>query len=640
MSAVNLELADLALLARLTPDLDFTDAERQEALLENQSRDFNAVPGSGKTSLLAAKLLLLAQKWPHAAKGICILSHTNVAREEIVRRLARTDKGSRLLTYPHFIGTIHGFVNQFLALPLLRSAGVSVDVIDDVAFAKRALARLQGNQYFKLRAWLNRQMNGDALVEQLFYKGPKLILTSEAGGLPGPTSDSGKQLEELKAHLMSRGVFRHRDMFAFALSALESHRHLLDVIHRRFPRVFVDEMQDTSWEQEDILNLLFDGKSLMQRFGDVDQKIIPNDDDARLTFPRVGHGSISTSKRFGPRIAAAVASVSIKNQAVVGVAPDHINPVLLLYKTADAGRVVRHFGKLVVDRFDEDALRDKTVRAMCARKAGDGGVEPGRHLIDYWPSYAQLAIAPAGVDGGFRSLVDRIALVRQPGSLGDHAADARKVVLLILQAAKAPVAAGVRDARALLRAVSETQGNALQLQVLIRDLVLEPTLLATQEARQALPNLLYNRLKALLPDDMSQADFLALDVFIQLAAPMHAPPPEPPTLCRLVHSGRELEFSLGTVASMKGETHLASLVLEAYGGTSRRLDLGLALPAIAGTAKGLHKLTDLQQWQLRNVYVAMSRPTHFLCLAANANRVDKETCEALMAKGWQVELLA
>ena len=73
----------LAELRFLTPDLDFTDAERQAVLLATGSCDVNAAPGSGKTTVLAAKLLLLARKWPHDTRGICVLSHTNVAREEV-----------------------------------------------------------------------------------------------------------------------------------------------------------------------------------------------------------------------------------------------------------------------------------------------------------------------------------------------------------------------------------------------------------------------------------------------------------------------------------------------------------------------------------------------------------------------------
>lgn len=97
---------DLEALATLTPDLNFEDDDRRAVLLENQSRDINAAPGSGKTTVLAAKLLILARKWEAARSGICVLSHTNVARDEIQRRLGKSIEGSRLLTYPHFIGTI------------------------------------------------------------------------------------------------------------------------------------------------------------------------------------------------------------------------------------------------------------------------------------------------------------------------------------------------------------------------------------------------------------------------------------------------------------------------------------------------------------------------------------------------------
>lgn len=106
----------------------------------------------------------------------------------------------------------------------------------------------------------------------------------------------------------------------------------------------------------------------------------------------------------------------------------------------------------------------------------------------------------------------------------------------------------------------------------------------------------------------------------------------------VVHKERELGFSLGTMAIMKGETHLASLVLESYGGKSQRLDVSQALPAIAGVGK-LGKLGLTHKAQMRNLYVAMSRPTAFLCLAANAARVDDVTRAGLVTKGWQIESL-
>ena len=107
------------------------DETRREILRSNDSFDVQACPGSGKTTLLVAKLAILGARWPHARRGICVLSHTNVARQEIESKLAGTAVGRRLLAYPHFVGTIHGFVNEFLALPLLRSEGHHVRLIDD-----------------------------------------------------------------------------------------------------------------------------------------------------------------------------------------------------------------------------------------------------------------------------------------------------------------------------------------------------------------------------------------------------------------------------------------------------------------------------------------------------------------------------
>lgn len=636
MTSVLLESQDLGHLVQFVPDLSFDDPERQAALLENGSRDFNAVPGSGKTSLLAAKLLLLARRWPHTYKGICILSHTNVAREEITRRLAASVEGSRLLAYPHFIGTIHGFVNQFLAMAALRCRELKVDVIDDGVFAKRAWSLAMSNRYGKLRAWLSNQPNAEALVSTLFYKNATLEVVSEGGKLPNANSPTRKQMIALKRELADGGVFRHRDMFAYAELALAEHPHLLDVVHRRFPMVFIDEMQDTSWEQEDILNRLFDNRSVVQRFGDVDQKIISGDPEVdKATFPRAGHGTISTSKRFGKRIAEAVASVRVSQLPVLGEADDVCSPVLLLYNTTNINRVVYRFGEFVIDRFAPNALTNSAVRAMCARRGGEANVVPGRHMGDYWPAFKRLQQSPT--KDNLQILLQCQPASRQRPTLAERAADVRRGVLLALRAAKAPVADGVRDGRALLRLVKEQQGDAVQLQKLIRELTLSATSLVSPDGRAALASRMYMHLVNLLPQGMTADEFAALDLFANPLVEEDEPTEgEPPTVCTVVHSGRELECSLGTVAGMKGETHVASLVLESYGGRSRRFDLQMALPFIAGIDKKFDKLTSTQQVQMRNLYVAMSRPTQFLCLAVNESRVDAQTRAALEAKGWEV----
>lgn len=98
-----------------------------------------------------------------------------------------------------------------------------------------------------------------------------------------------------------------------------------------------------------------------------------------------------------------------------------------------------------------------------------------------------------------------------------------------------------------------------------------------------------------------------------------------------------MEF--GSVAYMKGERRLATLVMESFGWRARRFDLKLALPVLAGVEARNARMTDHQLALLRNLYVGMSRPTSFLCIAANEGRVTDDCRRGLVGQGWVVEHL-
>ncbi|MCD4665649.1 MAG: UvrD-helicase domain-containing protein [Bacteroidales bacterium] len=97
----------------------FIDAnnERIEVIKEiDKNLDIVACPGSGKTTVLLAKLLILADRMPFEdGGGICVLTHTNVAIDEIKARLGNSS--SKLFSYPNFFGTIQSFVDKYLAKP-------------------------------------------------------------------------------------------------------------------------------------------------------------------------------------------------------------------------------------------------------------------------------------------------------------------------------------------------------------------------------------------------------------------------------------------------------------------------------------------------------------------------------------------
>lgn len=91
-------------------------------------------------------------------------------------------------------------------------------------------------------------------------------------------------------------------------------------------------------------------------------------------------------------------------------------------------------------------------------------------------------------------------------------------------------------------------------------------------------------LKPYLPDELEIEAFKALSVFDEPEDVARVGLAPAVTTCHMLDQGRSLQIDVGTVASMKGEAHSASLVLESYGGISRKFDVALGLEYIAGGA--------------------------------------------------------
>ena len=108
----------------------FDELERVKFIKNLETRDLLAVPGSGKTTALQAKLYCLAKQMPFDDNsGALVLSHTNKAVEEIEKKLR--NHCPQLFQHPNFIGTVQSFVNDFLAKPYYCSHnGHKVEMIE------------------------------------------------------------------------------------------------------------------------------------------------------------------------------------------------------------------------------------------------------------------------------------------------------------------------------------------------------------------------------------------------------------------------------------------------------------------------------------------------------------------------------
>ncbi|ROM58623.1 UvrD-helicase domain-containing protein [Pseudomonas rhodesiae] len=475
------------------------------------------------------------------------------------------------------------------------------------------------------------------MLEGLVYKGASLDLASEFGSLPKPGAKTLPAIVGIKEKLAAEGVFRHADMFAYAERLLTLFPKVRTQLSRRFPIVFIDEMQDTSWEQERLLQLMFDETVTLQRFGDINQRILGSSEGAEnLTFPRGDVLPISSSKRFGPHIAKSVSRTQLAGTAVTGEAQDRHPSMLIVYSTGRVQDVISTFGGQVLDRFSDTDLTSGKVKALCARKQGDAQKQlAGRTLLDYWP-------ASGGDQSPGLKLVRFWALVGGPkpavnASFSSRFEEIRRALFLVLRAAKAEIVEGLKTDHQLIRKLRDADEDVSAFRLLIRDLCMKNVSDMDEARRIRIVNFLYVNLRPLLPNHMTPQIFAALPVFERPGAmAIHG---ARRSICSIEKNGRSLDIHIGTLASMKGETHLATLVMESLGHPSRRFDLQLALPIIAGIGTRSGKMPETQLSQFRNLYVGMSRPTSFLCLAVNAERVSEECKTALTDQGWTITCL-
>lgn len=129
------------------------DDERVEFLKNLNTIDLQAVPGSGKTTVLLAKLLIFERYMPFKnGSGILVISHTNAAIDEIKSRIGAYCP--KLFSYPNFVGTIQSFVNEFLAKPYIsQKFNIHINKVDTNLFENHLLSE------FKRIAWSVSSVN-------------------------------------------------------------------------------------------------------------------------------------------------------------------------------------------------------------------------------------------------------------------------------------------------------------------------------------------------------------------------------------------------------------------------------------------------------------------------------------------------
>lgn len=611
------------------------DHDRVRVLREHESADIWACPGSGKTTLLGAKLYLLATQWVLPHRGICALSHTNVAKEEITNRLVGTP-ARKLLSAPHFVDTIQRFVHEFLAIPaLVQKFGVRPrHMMSNEQFAAEMNKSLQQPQYTTARKWLERQSNPDEILAKVRFSGTDLKI--EVPRLKDHEGPSYGAIKEVKLTLASRGLFTYRDMYPLGSWYIATYPVMVEVLAHRFPIVFFDETQDTDAEQWQLLSSIFDGRSVVQRFGDHNQAIFEtlSSESSGCDFPRKTHLQLSKSMRYSRSIARLVENLSLTaGVTLIGneARPDR-DHAIIQFDPLTAHLVLPRYAAYVLDQFND---RTDEIQAYAVGAIGKSASN------DHFPA----CIAHYWADYEHKSNFS----VRRPTCFAEH--------ILLAQSEVAETGSVQKGIRLLAAAVAEV-------------LRLENCRIGVSERLG--PDLLMDTLRLTSPavwNDLSAAFVEVLSfsrarddrevirelkligpVIIQILGRrpgaskpffMGNPtgldeltPPRSAQSRNRFHfekEGKSIDVQVGTIHSVKGQSHDATLVLETR---YRTYDLDRCKLFLLGERPKRINISDSRH--LRRVYVGVTRPRELLALAMQRDHLTEDDRLRLQDLGWHL----
>ncbi|WP_026573932.1 UvrD-helicase domain-containing protein [Bacillus sp. UNC438CL73TsuS30] len=611
------------------PNGDTFSEEKRSILCCLESKDIVACPGSGKTTTLLAKLSIIGDHLHELNnKGICVLTHTNVAIDEIRERLDVDSK--KLFEYPNYFGTIQSFINQYLAIPYFRNQfNRNVVSIDDEKYNEEVRKRFytldKGVKFWLIKTFKTQVDVFKYLID--IHLNPENDTLINGTGKPlfkseGKTSNA---LRGLKKGIIEDGILSYDDAYYLAVKYMQQgESHLRSFFSERFAFVFIDEMQDTSPLQLDILNRLFDKeKVIMQRFGDPNQAIYGNSEEFAWDIGQAPL-KITNSNRNSSIISKVIAPFELLESGMTG--NDQlpvIPPKIIVYDTENINNVLQRFANLIISNGLHN-IGNNRFKAV-GRIGKDNGDERIK-IPSYFQEYIQKrsAVGPKFVSDYLnKSFID-------PHSDSDVKAYRNAILAALLRMV---AILGIRTDRgtyfskkALLNKVKEhdpmlydsIQDKLMKwcLKVRMEEDVREEFIVFSKEVITLLfGNQSFEKLKTFFEGTQFEVEVSqsSLNIFSYTC-----------------DDGTTINIDIDTIAGVKGETHTATLYLETF---YRNYDVSSLIDSFKGHKK--EKIGKMGKVALKNAYVAMSRPSHLLCVAAQRSSIEGHE-EELEKAGWEI----
>lgn len=625
----------------LLPEGKHFDDERRQFINNLETIDLQAVPGSGKTTALLAKLLILDKHLPFSnGSGILVISHTNAAVNEIKDKIFKHCRN--LFTYPNFVGTIQSFVDEYLAIPHYINMYKKKPVrIDDEIYLERHYIPTGA------RAWLNNQANSQEILNESRLFGVdelKYGFSTRVFPLRDKTSGTYQAILQLKKQIRDKGILSFDDAYILAFEYIEKFVNVRKLLQDRFQYIFVDEMQDMESQQCNLLEKIFfnngNSHSKYQRIGDKNQAIFSSEiiiEDVWVDRSVVLE--LNGSHRLNANVANTVQPFSHRQINIIGLHENvdgtrvDIKPHLIIYNNETKEEVIPKFAE-IIKSFQENGristdLKNKYKAIGWSTKKEDGRIR----VCDYHPSFSKDVQKPK-IDYNtlddylsFFNLNDKtlssirinifnsfLMILRLEGILnGEERFYTKHTLLKFLQEDHTEILENF-NLQLYQWCIGIIKGNK---DIVINNIRLYiPVFLRLFEIEI---NESRNFIEGTNEESMQELSNHSADLALN------------------IYMDGELEIEVTTIHSVKGQTHTATLYLETFYSRgngnyeSERLAnqiMGVQFNPLTQTQKVVKQATKM-------VYVGFSRPTHLLCLAVHQDHYASHLSQLTNEK-WEI----
>lgn len=593
------------------------DKEERIPIIENfnKSFDVNACPGSGKTTVLLAKLIILSKKMPlNSGQGICVLTHTNVAIDEIKSKLG--DKSDILFKYPNYFGTIQNFVDKYLAIPYFkRQKKENIKSIDDDIYYDY-VKRLPKKKYAEINSTIQFCIEngyGNYTCESDERNFMTFIANKHFNIDNGDIRDNKhKQLtakkyySELEDVMLSKtlcnGILRYEDAYFLAGRYIKKFPYMKQYFSKRFKYVFIDEMQDVSEIQMKIIGNIFnDDKVVIQRFGDVNQSISKFNSSSDTWIFNEDTKTINSSKRYGDRAVKFLEPLRVEKTGTMkgNEDIDTLNPHIIIFDDSSIESVVPKYLDLL-DGYNIKEEKNKKIKVI--GKLALSVSNPNKSISSYIKGYNAKGNRNTPLN---KKVINKLNKINTIKEFYDYLTS---IILLAIdidgrKVSKEEFTRLMEDK--YINEFTIYRSNVLNWTKNFREdtsSVLEEILGKTQD--------LFNEVEEVNFDN----DILKNKINNNLELESNYENVEE----------RETIISIDnidTIMSTKGETHRATLYLESklvYDNGEDRSDISRILDYMINKKE---KVDDNDKEALMNAYVAMSRAERLTCIAIQYNTI-------------------